>query len=131
MPHRMADFSPFFALGEGREISVRSYCGRLDSGKKAQICAITSDTQSIHHSCHCSSFRGDETAIHSTRRIQRARFAVEHVENLTDGTPVKLTANNLYRSIKGESNRLSLVGIPRGKRYMKILTVKLNKLFLG
>jgi len=26
----------------------------VDSGKKAQICAITLDTQSIHHSCHCS-----------------------------------------------------------------------------
>ncbi|KYN16664.1 hypothetical protein ALC57_11173 [Trachymyrmex cornetzi] len=39
----------------------------VDLEKKAQICAITSDTQSIHHSCHCS-FCGDETAIHSKNR---------------------------------------------------------------
>ncbi|KYN39272.1 hypothetical protein ALC56_06349 [Trachymyrmex septentrionalis] len=88
----------------------------VDLGKKAQICAITSDTQSIHHSCHCS-FCGDETRRY-TRRIQRPRFAAEHVENLTSGTPVKLTANNLYRSTKAESNRLNLVGIPQKKRYI-------------
>lgn len=55
---------------------------------------------------------GDETAIHS-KNPTCPRSAVEHVENLTNGTPVKLTANNLYRSTKAESNRLSLVGTPR------------------
>lgn len=48
------------------------------------------------------------------RRIQRVWFAVEHVKNLTSGTPVKLTANNLYQRTKAESNRLNPYGNTAG-----------------
>jgi hypothetical protein len=69
-----------------------------------RICAITSDTQSIHHGCR-RSFHGDE--IHSRTPL----LVAGHVENLTSGTPVKLTANNLpLRNKSGIGPRGSAAG---------------------
>ncbi|KYQ60124.1 hypothetical protein ALC60_00530 [Trachymyrmex zeteki] len=84
----------------------------VDLGKKAQICAITSDTQSIHHSCHCS-FCGDETAIHSknptcpicgrtcrksyerdTCQINRKQFVPEHKSGIESIESCGNTAEN-------------------------------------
>lgn len=107
MPHRMADFSPFVLWGTR---NFRSILLRQTRERRRKF-ALSHRTPSP--SITAATVLSAEMRPRYTRRIQRARFAVEYIENLTSGTPVKLTANNLYRDTKAESNRLNLVGIPR------------------